>query len=497
MTVHTPAPPDRSRIALGLGLALAGAVAWTLALPPFDLWPLIWVGFVPVVVAQHRVLPARWSGLAMAVGVGGFYAGQLSPGLADGEVAIAFQLLPVYVALLVWGLAWRSRRFHVQTGYRWLALATPIVWVAIDFLRASGNAALGGTFANPAYALWSIPGFLQPLSVFGIYGLELLILLTNWALAVGVIAFFDARRASDDPGPRVPARRAQVGIAAIAVAVVAWGALSAALLRDPEPTVTVAAVQPGKVANKAEELRHDIEQTRLAASKGAKLVVWRERGLNFEPQRRHTAELRALAAETDTYLAIGYGLQTSRGHLNEATLLAPDGRFLGRYGKDHPGTFAGDYSDTGGTFPVYRTPFGRVATIICYDLDFTDTARNMARGGARLVATPSSDVPTIAEVHYTHLVFRAIENRLTMVKADSRFDSAVIDPYGRVLAKAVDRDGRKRATLVVAVPLGSGQSLAVSWGDWIGWVCVAGTAAFLALGWRSRREARTAANAAQ
>ncbi|MFN8037468.1 MAG: nitrilase-related carbon-nitrogen hydrolase [Acidimicrobiia bacterium] len=490
-----PAHP-RGRVLAGLGLALLGAGLWTLAMPPFTAWPLIWFGFVPVIVAQHRVLPERWSGLGFGVGVGAYLAGQFSVGLAQGHVAFVFQLLPLYMALVVWALAWRTARFHRQTAYRWIAISTPVAWVALDFARASGNATMGGTFANPAYAMWQHPGFLQPLAVFSIYGLELLIVLSNWALAALAIAIVDRRRGTTAPGPAVRVAAARTAAIAVAVAVTAWGVLSAAMIRSPRATVTVAAVQPGKVHDKTEELAHDVAQTQTAAARGARLVVWREVGLNFEPQRRHTAELAALARSTGAHLVIGYGLKTSRGHLNEATLLTPDGRFLGRYGKEHPGTFAGDYSDTGGTFPVYSTPLGKIATIICYDLDFTDTARHMARRGAQIVATPSSDVPTLSKIHYTHLVYRAIENRVSMVKADSRFDSAIIDPYGRVLAVATDYDGHLQATLVAKVPLGPHDSPYVHLGDWVGWVCLAGLAAFLVVGWRARRRARAAGTTA-
>jgi len=489
-SVPTEPANRRGRILAGFGLALLGAVLWTLAMPPFTAWPLIWFGFVPVVVAQHRVLPERWSGLAMGVGLAAYLAGQFSIGLAQGHVAVVFQLMPLYMVFVIWALAWRTARFHRQTAYRWIAVATPIGWVALDFARASGNATLGGTFSNPAYAMWKHPGFLQPLGVFSIYGLELLILLSNWALAALAIAMIDRRSGADAHGPIVRIRAARTAAIAVAVGVLAWGVLSATMIRTPRSTVTVAAVQPGKVRNKAQELRHDIEQTRTAAAKGAQLVVWREVGLNFEPQTSHTAQLAELAKSTDTHLVIGYGLKTPRGHLNEATLLTPAGHYLGRYGKEHPGTFAGDYSDTGGTFPVYSTRIGKIATIICYDLDFTDTARHMARGGAQIIATPSSDVPTLSKIHFTHLVFRAIENRVSMVKADSRFDSAIIDPYGRVVALDTDYSGHRRATLVATVPLGTHDSLYVHLGDWVGWVCLVGLATFLVLGWRARRLAR-------
>jgi apolipoprotein N-acyltransferase len=282
-----------------------------------------------------------------------------------------------------------------------------------------------------------------------------------------------------------------VSLAVVVVALVAWVGASVAMLEDPAPTVTVAAVQTGVDRDAdASPLRYqrDIDQTRLAAQRGADLVVWNEKGLGFDPRRTHTAQLRALTAETGVHLVIGFGFDDARGrHHNEVTLLTPGGRFVGVYGKDHPGTFAGDFSDTRGSYPVYRTALGPISTIICYDLDFTDTARRMARGGARLVATPSADVPSIGQVHFTHMVFRAIENRVSMVKADNEFDSVILDPYGRVLQKASTSAGGLQATLVAAVPLGSGRSPWVSFGDWLGWLCVAGTVVVLGLAWRSRR----------
>ena len=459
----------------GIALALLTPVLVYLAFPPVGIWPLVLVAFVPMLVAQHRVLPADRSWLGPAVGVGGMFGVHLSPGLVDGGLPLLAVLWPVVVGLLVAPLFARSRRFHEATGYRWFVVSAPVAWVGLDFLRSRGNEVLAATFGYPGYALWDHPALLQPISVFGINGLELLLLLLGWALAAVVL--------------RLP--RARAGLAAVVVAVAAWVGASLAMLDEPRPTVTVAAVQTGvdRDSDDVEErFRRDVEQTREAAARGAQLVVWNEKGLDFDPREERTDELRALAAETGAHLVIGFGFEDDEGrHHNEVTLLTPAGDFLGVYGKDHPGTFAGDFSDTGGTYPVYDTDLGPIATIICYDLDFTDTARHMARGGAQLVATPSADVPSLGYVHYTHLVFRAIENRVSMVKADNEFDSAIIDPYGRVLTKATTTDGGLRATLVAAVPLGSGSSPWVSLGDWLGWGCVGGGAALLVGAWRVRR----------
>jgi apolipoprotein N-acyltransferase len=453
-----------------------------LANPPVGIWPLVFVAFAPMVVAQHRVLPRRRSWLAPAIGIGGTYAVYFSPGLRDGDVAIVYQLMPLYVAVIAALVAGRSRTFAERTGYRWIAVSAPVCWTAIDFVRSTGSETMGGTWGFHAYALYDHPLLLQPVSAFGITGLQLLVLLTSWALA----GWYLRGRAGR------PMALAVVGL------LVVWGAASAVMIDSAPPTVRVAAVQAGLPKEDryaSERLVRYEAQTRDAAARGARLVVWNEGGLTFDPQVEHTEQLQALAAETDAYLVLGYQVDEPGGkHRNATTLLAPDGRFLGVYGKDHPGSFAGDFNDFQGDFPVYDTELGKLATIICYDLDYTDTARIMTRGGARLIATPSSDVPSIAATHYTHLVFRAIENRVSMVKADTRFDSAVIDPWGRILQKTEDRHGRTQATLVEDVPLGSGRSPWVSFGSWFGWAVVAGAGAFAvggrAVAWRRRRTGR-------
>jgi apolipoprotein N-acyltransferase len=459
----------------GVLLAAATPLLVLLANPPVGVWPLILVAFVPMLLAQHRVLPRGRSWIAPAIGVGGAYAVYFSPGLADGEVAFVYQLFPVYVAAIAVLCSGRSRAFAERTGYRWFAVSAPIAWTAIDFVRSTGNETLGGTWGFHAYALHDHPALLQPLSVFGITGLELLVLLPSWAVAALVLR----------------GRAALPAAVAVGALLLGWAGASVLLLDDAPPTVRVAAVQNG-LPNEPElvdaRFERYVAQTREAAAQGARIIVWNEAGLTFDPQVERTAALRDLAAETDAFLVLGYRVEEADGRTrNATTLLAPDGEFLGVYGKDHPGAFAGDFNDFQGDFPVYDTEVGQLATIICYDLDYTDTARIMTRGGARLIATPSSDVSSIAVTHYTHLVFRAIENRVSMVKADSRFDSAIIDPWGRVLASTVDPSGTTQATLVADVPLGSGDSPWVRYGNWFGVLVVAAAVAFAGVGLWSRR----------
>lgn len=94
--------------------------------------------------------------------------------------------------------------------------------------------------------------------------------------------------------------------------------------------------------------------------------------------------------------------------------------------------------------------------------------------GAQLIGVPSNDWGSIADKHYTHVVFRAVENRVAMVKADGGFDSAIIDPYGRIIALAAYSQGGE-ATLLADVPLGNGKgTITTHLDDWVGWLALAG-----------------------
>lgn len=190
----------------------------------------------------------------------------------------------------------------------------------------------------------------------------------------------------------------------------------------------------------------------------------------------------SLAQETGAYMVTGYVVVMEDGFRNEATVVDPHGKFLGVFGKDHPVTFGGETSLSRGTYPVYDTLIGRIATIICYDLDYTDTTRKMVRQGAQIIAIPSNDWSAIADKHFNHVVFRAIENRVAMVKADGGYDSAIIDPRGNILSLASFPQGGE-ATLVSEVPLGDGKGTMNTFlGDWVGWISLAGMVFFMFCG---------------
>jgi len=474
------------RVIIGLLLSVLGGLAFVLAFPPYEIWPLALVGFIPVIIAQYRVLPAKLSSLATAVAIAVWLQGYLGPVFAPiGTFMVWLPLIAGGISLLTDS---GQRKFHAKTHYKYFVVSGIVSWAGSEMIRLF--IPIAGTWAFIAYPFYKQIWFIQPVSIFGIIGMGMLVMLVNYVLGLIVLNWLDKRWQLAEDIVVLDPKLVRKWTISGAVIVGAWAALSLVLFALPinTPTRTVAAIQPSlspivsanqDQASIVEQLHQRmIEQTESAAMQGAEFIVWPEGAFLWDPQGDDKLDLTGLAQETNSYLAAGYVVIMDEGFRNEATVINPQGDFLGVFGKDHPVVFGGETSLTRGTYPVYETEIGVLGTIICYDLDYTDTARKLARQGVQLVGVPSNDWGSIAEKHYTHVVFRAVENQIAMVKADGGFDSAIIDPRGKIHALAAYPQGGE-ATLVADVQIGTGKgTVTTTLGDWMGWLALVGMAFF-------------------
>jgi len=483
------------RLLLGTALSVLSAGLLTLAMPPYGIWPLALLGLLPMILAQYRILPSYLSSMASAVTIGGLVGLYIMDAFLELPGAPWYMKgLPLIFGLVIFLTDRGTRAFHERTNYRWFVLSGALGWVGVEMIRSL--IPVLGTWGFIAYAYFKQPWLIQPVSIFGIFGLGLVNLLLSFALGRFALAWFDGKWRLDEGIQPVELQESRVWLIGTGATSVVWIALSVILMIPRgQDSIRVAAVQPFfKSLWTEEEIATNalsptryreaydqlfdllLSQTNTAADQGAELIVWPEGALSFDPQRTRTQTLRHLAADSKAYLVIPYGV----GIRNEVTLLSPEGNFLGVYGKNHPVIFVNELSATRGTYPTYKTDHGEMGTIICYDLDFTDTARRVARNGAVLIAVPSGDWPGIAEKHYAHVVFRAVENRVAMVKVDRSYDSAIIDPYGRIVRSVVSREG-EQSTLIADVTITRANPPQRYLGDWIGWLSLAGMVFFTIL----------------
>lgn len=194
------------------------------------------------------------------------------------------------------------------------------------------------------------------------------------------------------------------------------------------------------------------------AAKGADLLVLPElfaTGYNLGDQIVARAEpddgaiaraIAALAAEHK--IAIHYGFPESDGDLiyNAAQCFGPDGSRLGGHRKlAIPPGFERDHFTPGQGCSLFTYRGVRIATLICYDAEFPETARHVASLGAELILVPTALGAQWQWVAQRMIPTRAYENGVYLAYANSAGDengmpllgqSFIATPDGQELARA-------------------------------------------------------------
>jgi predicted amidohydrolase len=257
-----------------------------------------------------------------------------------------------------------------------------------------------------------------------------------------------------------------------------------------------AAIQLNSTGDKARNVESAERLVRAAAAAGAELAVlpekWNLLGdsavllQGAEPLDGPTlSAARSWARELGIHLVAGSIAE--RGDdpdksFNTSTLIGPDGELEARYRKIHMfdvdvGGVAyreSEHEDPGEEIVTAELggPLGGVilGMSVCYDLRFPELYRILAVRGARVIAIPSAFTLETGRDHWDVLLrARAIENQAFVIAPNqigeapphyrSYGRSAIVDPWGMVLAQApdepcfivadldLDRQDRLRSTL--------------------------------------------------
>jgi predicted amidohydrolase len=158
-----------------------------------------------------------------------------------------------------------------------------------------------------------------------------------------------------------------------------------------------------------------------------------------------TAKLSELAKKLNTYVVAGIYEREGPVLYNTSVLLDRKGTLVGRYRKVYVprGEIEGGLTP-GTSYPVFRTDFGTVGMMICYDVFFADPARGLATQGAELILMPiwGGDL-TLAKA-------RAIENSVYLAASGYDFPTQIYDRNGEIIAKAAGNGSVAVATFDLA-----------------------------------------------
>jgi (R)-amidase len=128
------------------------------------------------------------------------------------------------------------------------------------------------------------------------------------------------------------------------------------------------------------------------------------------PELRDVADI---AREHSTALVFGAPERTSDGIANSAFCLDERGAVVAVYRKVQ--MYGGDESDAfvaGDELIVVELRGVRVGLMICFDVEFPEVARSLARAGAELLVTISANMEPFGNDHAVFVSARALENGL-------------------------------------------------------------------------------------
>ena len=240
-------------------------------------------------------------------------------------------------------------------------------------------------------------------------------------------------------------------------------------------TYLAAVIQMAAGPDKAANLERAERLIRLAAARGANLValpeVFNWRGKRAEEQTaaetlegQTVTRMSGLARDLRVHLVAGSITELAPGHAqnyNTSILFGPDGSLLAVYRKIHlfdvdlPGRVTVKESDAklyGSQVVSASTAVGKIGMSVCYDIRFPELYRELVFSGAQIITVPSAFTFPTGEAHWETLIrARAIENQVYMI-APAQFgpnvhgfsdygNSMIVDPWGRVLARAADQEG--------------------------------------------------------
>jgi apolipoprotein N-acyltransferase len=156
---------------------------------------------------------------------------------------------------------------------------------------------------------------------------------------------------------------------------------------------------------------------------------------------------------------------------NRTVLVAPSGATAWTYDKSHPVPVLEPYRAGPGVLPTAATPYGRLSSLICYDADFPDLARQGGRNGVDIMLVSANTWAGIRRLHAQNAIFRAVENGYTIVRQASKGKANVVDPQGRTLALD-DYFTTDRQTVVASVPTSGTRTVYATLGDTFAWLAV-------------------------
>ncbi|HEY9403871.1 MAG TPA: apolipoprotein N-acyltransferase [Pyrinomonadaceae bacterium] len=471
-------------------LAALSAFLLVLSFPDFNLWPLAWVGLVPLLVSVARVGRARQAFvLGWLAGALFFYGScwwlthsMIHYGGLPRPLAYAL-LVPVVLIVGLFPATFALALAHLRLRWGIYALvAAPPLWAASEWARLGATGQLWNAIG---YSQAFHPDIIQPATWGGVYAVGFLLVSVNAAVALlllrkNIRSFYLATLMLIAVGSVFPLTELLnftdpgsdgSGLQPQAVVIAIQPNVSVNFGRSPEETATLVNrhLTMSADALRAWERKQDADAKREAerselteagsysSDDPPRVVVWPESPMNFayaKDEEFQTLVGAFARAERTSVLFNSLEPAPADGGYNSAVLVNEAGRLVAQYDKIRLLPF-GEYVPLPRWFPpawlvsgivgdftpgakYTLLPIGqtRAGVFICFESAFPSIARTFTDAGADVLINISNDgylgqTPVLRQ-HLANAVFRAVENRREVLRVTNTGISARITPRGEV-----------------------------------------------------------------
>ncbi len=467
---------------------LSSAVMLSLAMPGrVGLWPLLFVAVVPLMRFSLYATPKKSAITGFLTGLL-FYSALLYwivivlgryGGLPLYVTIPAMLLLAAYMSLYIaafMGLLsmLAGRSWHKERPLVSMVVLAPALWVGLDWFR--GIFGTGFPWMDLAYGLYKQPLFIQAADLGGHYLITFCLILINALL----VYLFEIQK-NQVRWNVMAEKRIILFLSCFLMFIGGYSFLqyqeftrSKGKTLDAQVTVVqgnIAQDEKWTPEKKQETVDRYINLSKkILDNNQSELVVWPETALPFFPQREPLfQEIVDFAITENVWLLTGTPFYTRRtlkpeekgakeiDYFNSAILINAKGELAGRYDKQHLVPF-GEYVpmrralpfleplvQAVGDFTVGRSAeplmFGglKVGVLICFESIFPDLARKQVENKANLLVNITNDAwyGHSSAPHQTlaMAVFRAVENRRSLVRAANTGISCSVDPAGDIVVQ--------------------------------------------------------------
>jgi len=453
---------------------LSGVLA-ALCFPRFNLFLLAWVCLIPLFIEinkKEHPKKAALSGFLFGI----FFFGQnllwinTLNEFVPGYTALGYVFLVLYESAFTAAACYLIKYLSINLPAINL-LSIPLTWTFFEWIRTLGP--FGISAGDIGYSQATITPLIQIASFSTVFGVSFMIVMVNAAIAdakrsiwkisaVLIIVFLSCFWGlSQIPKELKPALN-QIG---------SWPASKVLTFSLIQGNIPQKIKLDARYNNEIFTIHEDM--TRKIISEKPDIIIWPESVvlayLTSEPS--FLKRVVKLAKDSKAFILIGTPFDDGKGKIyNSLIAFSPSGEVIGRYDKRRLVPF-GEYLPLRFLlYPILRSTdffyedfdFGpeeaqiieingiKIGAAICFESTFVDPLRD--RGNLLLTVTNDAWFGS-SSAAYEHLncgIFRAVENRKYFIQTGNTGISAVIDPYGRILARTKLNE---RTTLTFKVPL--------------------------------------------